>query len=740
MSDYKESLIEEKKYLHDTLEFIKKEIESETKKLDSKKLQLIEMKRQMMQETGGVSAGYQGLAENSQYLSEVNSSTAIYNHIIKQIKKYRGLLDSPYFGRIDFLEEGESLEEKLYIGLSTVIDSNSNQIYVYDWRAPISSMYYQYGRGQVEYTSPMGNIKGIITLKRQYKIKNSELIYFFDSDMAGTDKILQEMLSQSKSGRMKNIVETIQKDQDAIIRDNKHDLLIVQGVAGSGKTSIALHRIAYLLYNGMYSNLKASDVVIISPNDVFSEYISNILPELGEDNVIQLTFYDLARDVFKERFILEKREAQLESLINLQETEYGEMRKKIIDFKGSRVFIQILDRLVDYYARHDINFQDIYYDGKTIMTRQQLKNRFLNNKFNIPMAKQLKRVEETVLDKIRPLQAKRYEKIKEIVDRSEGRDFEVESFSRLLSIKYSKPFLDDLRKNTQADYFKIYKILLENPHLLIRLSKNLKIPENVESLMSCTRDAILRGHLPYEDIAPLMYLKLKIEGDRGFNSIRQVVIDEAQDYYPVHYQVFNMLFSDSKYTLLGDVNQAIDKNYDYSLYDEISLILAKEKNVKYINRSYRSSYEISKFNQKLLGKKHIAFRRHGQEPEVLKRYSEEQILMSIVEDIEFFRSSGYQSVGVICKNQSESEKVYLELKSRVENVTLGVSNKKLGSGVVIIPGYFSKGLEFDIVIVYNANKSNYHSDFDKRLLYVACTRALHYLKIYFVEEKTLFIG
>jgi DNA helicase-2/ATP-dependent DNA helicase PcrA len=331
------------------------------------------------------------------------------------------------------------------------MDRNTGQVYVYDWRAPISSIFYRYELGGAMYDSPLGISRGDVSLKRQYQIRNSKLKYFFDCSVRITDEILQEVLSHT-SAKMKNIIETIQKEQDVIIRDRDHELLIVQGVAGSGKTSIALHRIAFLLYEGLNSNLQSNNVIIISPNTVFSHYISSVLPELGEENVRQSIFDDLVLDTFQGRFGEETRDMQLETLINSRAKTERDQRHQSIDFKGSRIFKQILDRLLWHYAHRHLVFEDVYYIGTILATRQQLKNRFLHNEIGVPMAKQLKRIEKTLLEKVHPLQKNRLKRLEKIVAKSEGHEFEIKSFSRLLAIKQAKAFRERIQRFTNVDY------------------------------------------------------------------------------------------------------------------------------------------------------------------------------------------------------------------------------------------------------------------------------------------------
>ncbi|MDP4159757.1 MAG: 3'-5' exonuclease [Bacillota bacterium] len=739
MDSYHENHQEEIEYLTKTLDFIDKELEKEAKNLEEKKSDLIAARKDMYENSVHVSSDFESLIDINLHLMQVNNHISNYNP--RRIKNLTKMIDSPYFGRFDFIEKGFSEKEKIYIGLYNLMDKNTGQVYVYDWRAPISSIFYRYELGEVMYDTPAGISRGDVSLKRQYKIRNSELKYFFDCSVRITDEILQEVLSHNTSAKMKNIIETIQKEQDVIIRDRNHELLIVQGVAGSGKTSIALHRIAFLLYEGLNSNLRSKDVIIISPNAVFSHYISSVLPELGEENVRQSIFDDLVLEAFQGRFGEETRDMQLESLIHSRAKTVDDGRRQSIDFKGSRVFKQILDRLLWYYAHRLIVFEDVYYNGMILATRQQLKNRFLRNDIGIPIAKQLKIIETILLKKVHPLQKKRLKRLEKIVEKTEGHEFEIKSFSRLLAIKQAVAFRKRIQKFTKVDYRHLYTLLFKNHGLLLKLSQGLTLPETIEEIISTTLQDLQEGQVHYEDYAPLLYLKLKIEGNDVVSGIKHVVIDEAQDYTPLQYEVFKILYNNATYTVLGDVHQTIEKTIDGSIYDDISEILNKGKTIKLsLNKGYRSTCEINTFTQNLLGERtqrdYCSIERYGEEPMVIRQETLEAMDQSIIEAITNYTDQGYESVAVICKTQEDAEKVFSRLKKSVQLTLIKPRGGEVIKGALVIPTYMAKGLEFDVVIVYDVNKENYASDFDRQLLYIACTRALHRLVIYYKGDKS----
>lgn len=742
MNNYHENHLEEIEYLNKTLAFISEEMKREEDDLLEKKSDLIAARKDMYENTVHISNDFESLVDINLYLTQINNQMANYNS--RRIKKLKKMISSPYFGRFDFREEGFSEKEKIYIGLYNLMDRNTGEVYVYDWRAPISSIFYRYELGEAAYDTPAGISRGNVSLKRQYQIRNSELKYFFDCSVRITDDVLKEVLSRNTSAQMKHIIETIQKEQDLIIRDRDHELLIVQGVAGSGKTSIALHRIAFLLYEGLNSNLKANNVIIISPNTVFSHYISSVLPELGEENVRQSIFDDLVLDAFKGRFGEETRDMQLETLIHSRAKAKGSSRQRSIDFKGSKVFKQILDRLLWHYAHRLIVFEDVYYNGRILATRQQLKNRFLHNEIGIPMAKQLKLIEKTLLEKVHPLQKTRLKRLEQIVKNSEGHDFEIKSFSRLLAIKQAKAFRERIQRFTNVDYGQLYELLFKKQGLLVKLSQGPELPENIEEIVAATQQNLRDGQVFYEDYAPLLYLKLKVEGNDWFSEIKHVVIDEAQDYSLLQYEVFKLLFKNATYTVLGDIQQTIEKTIDRSLYDDISEILNKPKAVKLsLDKGYRSTREINTFTQKLLDagakQNYYSIERHGDEPLVLHQETAESIDQAIIKDIAYYTEQGYESIAVICKTQDEAEKVHCRLKKSVQIALIKPRGGEVIKGAMVIPSYIAKGLEFDVVIVYDVNKESYSTEFDKKLLYIACTRALHRLVIYYKGDKSPFI-
>lgn len=732
MDEYTRIFHEEQQYLEHTVGEIESQLNVEQQHLAHRKKSLRDSRREMLEDAGSIPNDFSGVAEISQYRSEVIVQTETYLGNLARVEKYKRMVDNPYFGRFDFLEEGEQDREKIYVGLGTLTASETYRVLVYDWRAPICSLFYRHELGPAEYESPSGTVRGEVLLKRQYKIRGGELLHFFDSSIVIRDEILQDILSRNASPQMRTIVESIQKEQDVVIRDNDHGLVIVQGAAGSGKTSIALHRVAFLLYEGLGSSLNSRNIIIISPNQVFSRYISTVLPDLGEENVEQITYDSIAGEEIQ-GLALETRAEQLERII-----EGGDsLSINSLEFKGSALFVEILDRLLWHYEHKLIPFEDVYYHGRIIATRQLLKSRFLVQR-NTPIARRLQHLEENIWEAVRPLRQERQKRIEEIVQRGEGHDLEIKSYSRYLSLKETKALGEKLHRFTRVDYKAVYKELFRKD-LFFRLTRDMELPDEIHQILQETLERLERGIVYYEDVTALLYLKIRIEGADRFPWIKHVVIDEAQDYSPLQYEVFRRLFKWADFTVLGDINQSMERGAGMSLYDDVARIFRKKDTVKLVlSKTYRSSYEITKFTQSLLGRDMLpgAFERHDAAPQIVEFETEELMQEAAAAEALSFIRDGFESVAVVCKNKTAAEKLYQQLRQKIPVELITPDSQSFNQGITIIPVYMAKGLEFDAVLVYGANKEQYSTKLDQRLLYIACTRALHRLVLYYSGEKS----
>lgn len=675
------------------------------------------------------------LVELSQYANPVLNKISEYELEANKILALKRMVDSPYFARIDFKAEDDSKFESVYIGLSSLKDDKTYEIYVYDWRAPISSVFYRFGTGKVFYDSPGGKITGEVNLKRQYEIQNGKLEYFFDADIQIFDEFLRRMLSQNASSQMKTIVETIQKDQDIIIRDMEADLMMVQGTAGSGKTSVALHRVAYLMYQGLTAKLSYDDIVVISPNVLFEKYISNVLPELGENNVSSIIFEEILCSILQAERI-QTRNQLLECLLSSTHKNNKTIIKESMAFKGSSQFVEILKRFIMDLPRW-LDFTDIYYDGQYIAYRQLLKAKILKGNKNSLLGFRLKHLEDSILEKVRAQRKNRLNKLKEFIYQKDEHTFQVEEAARMLSIHESTQLIKRIRKFTVLDGRDLYRKLFSNKDYFYRLAKGIELPDCIEEIIDYTCNNLKKDCLPYEDALALVFLNLKTNGYTGYQRIKQVVIDEAQDYYPLHFEILNSLFPKSRYTILGDINQTIGKKENLSLYNHLSKILAKEKSTLVtLDKGFRCTNEILAYSTKFLGPgfKLNSFSRKGDVPAVNTASNQAALDNLLVSEVQTCRDKGYQSIGLICKTEQDAIPLYERLKDKTDIQLITSAAENDMKGVFIIPVYMAKGLEFDAVLICDADKEHYHSEDDKNLLYIACTRALHRLNLFYTGE------
>ena len=588
------------------------------------------------------------------------------------LKKLLKSESSPYFGRVDF--NGD----KIYIGL-TYLDKNYDHL-IYDWRSPISNLFYECEIGNAEYQAKEGTIKGIMTKKRQYKIEDGKLIRVFDSNLNIVDDLLQEVLGNESSDKMKNIVDTIQKEQNEIIRDVAHKNLIVEGIAGSGKTSVALHRIAFLLYK--INNLKSKDILILSPNNVFSEYISNVLPELGEDNTQNTTWSDFANSFIKEYKGVEsftnfvKRYYEKENINDFSKIKLSDEFKDIID-----EYIAKFTKNVEFTSGIECKYKD--YDIDTL-------NKLLHERYStIPLFGRIELISEN------------------IANYNDGGKYKNKYIKELLT-----------RLNVSKDYKKIYKGLFETEEFI----KKYGIIDT-----SYINDKIIN----YDDSLIFIYMKGLLEGFPYNGIMKQIVVDEAQDYTPLQYFILKTIFKNASFTILGDVNQTINPYYKYDTLKKLDKIFTSRTANLRLTKTYRPSKEIIEYTNKILNLDFVsAIRNNNDIPVVFKK--EKNIKEDLIKNINNLKNK-YKSIAVITKNDKEANKIYNLLKNDLDISLIKTDSNIFDRNLVVVPSYVSKGLEFDSVIIYT-EKDNKYTDDEKYLYYVSCTRCQHELVIYNQED------
>lgn len=711
MENYQSELAFENNRLAETIALAEKQMDQARRSNEENKEAIIAAKRELRENTVHSIANlwssedFEALAELSQCANPVEEKVADYEETERKIARLEAIIRSPYYARIDFRFDGEEEFEKIYIGRTSLKKGRSQEMCVYDWRSPIASVFYRFVKGEVFYDAPGGRITGEVSLKRQYEIKDSVLKYFFDADVEILDEFLRELLSQNTSAQMKSIVETIQKEQDIAIRDMENDLLMVQGVAGSGKTSIAMHRAAYLMYQGLSARLSAGDIIIISPNTLFEQYISNVLPELGENNVVSAVFEEILAAVLGHERI-QSRNQFLEELI----TNHGvhDVMKRSMEFKTSPQFQEILERFLDDIPRRWIAFEDVCFEGKCLAGRETLKRKILG-RAETPLGLRLQQLEDFVLDS-------------------------PDGDGKRRIARADRPLVrQEMQKFTLLNLPGLYRKLFEEEAYFYKLSEGLVSRSEIKDILKYTRENLWGGRLYFDDAAALAYLTLRIYGNRKYRNIRQVVIDEAQDYYPLQFEIFRMLFTNAKFTVLGDMNQTFEKREDLSLYERIGRILNRKKSsLITMDKSFRCTSEILNYSLQFIGHRPEirSFNRSGEMPQIHAAADGKTFEAEILAEIRTCREKGYRSVGLICKSEKNAVSMYERFRDKTEVRLLQEESAADLQGIFLIPVYMSKGLEFDAVLICDADSGNYSSQEDKNFLYVACTRALHRLSLF----------
>lgn len=639
----------------------------------------MDIKRYMVQYRGEIDP--REMFQNELGLRQIDSLGAFTVKVREKIAK---LKDSPYFARIDFRLMKDSEAKVFYIGRFAF--SHANELLISDWRSPIAGMFYDCEIGPAGYIAPVGKIEGELTRKRQFKIKNGIMEYALESSVVIRDDLLQQELSHSSDEKMKSIIATIQKEQNIIIRNENTGTLIIQGVAGSGKTSIALHRIAYLLYR-FKDKLSAKNVTIISPNRVFGDYISNVLPELGEEPIYEVSFADIAR-------------VQLEGVVDFEtdkdplETDDAGWVERV-RFKSTLGFVKLLDEFIEEMSNHV--FEPVDYSYGSFIVKAETISALFKRYSRYPVKRRLQMIADEIYNRFDT------DNIRED-DLPDNRTI-LKALNRMLKVK-----------NTLALYKEFYK---RND-----LSKMLVMPA--------------KKRLEWSDVYPFLYLHAFFEGLKESGIIKHLVIDEMQDYTPIQYAVINLLFKCQK-TILGDFGQLINPNHLYNLEDLRQLYDGAE--FVELTKSYRSTYEIISFAKQIKSMRRFeAFERHGEPPAIIKCLNNQDELRNIGNGICAFLKSSFSSLGIITKTNRDAKLLYDLLSTDYDVYLLSPESTRFANDVLVTSIQMSKGLEFDEVIIPYVNRDTYNTEYDRSLLYIACTRAMHRLTLLYTGDVSPIIG
>ncbi len=621
--------------------------------------------------------GYENYDNQQALLHQVHAN----EEKLSKRKRLTKMLESPFFGRVDFRYDGEEESETFYIGIGNFAPRAGMRPLIYDWRAPVSGLFYDYDRGPAAYDAPGGRMEGEITSKWQYKIKNGHMIYGFESDTKIDDEILKQELGSGGDVQLKNIVRTIQKEQNAIIRNTEDRILAIQGAAGSGKTSVALHRIAYLLYHDR-ENLKAANILILSPNNAFSDYISHILPELGEEHIQEMSFDLFAYKELKEvANDCEDRYDYLEKKMKFQDSEW-EIRFKE---KQSASFIGQMEGFLAMLEEDLVNIRSFTFKGFH-KTEEEIIHLFYYKFQTVPLLARMDAVMEYLIDEYETLRGK----------------------------NISEEDMEALRETFQkmyvtTDLYEIYGWLL----------KDCGYPE-------LSNAEYERRKLEYEDVFPMLYLKYRLKGSRKHKNIKHLVIDEMQDYSYLQYSILSMLFH-CRMTILGDRAQTMDSEcQDVTKF--LPKIFGRKIRKIVMNKSYRNTLEIAEYAERIRGGEGLElFQRHGKEVEEFHGLSMEEMLENIEKQVKSANAQ-YETAAVITMNESDAYDIYRLLKNCQFPVSyMDRDTSVFKKGMTVTTFYLAKGLEFDQVFAVLGRETN---PLYKQAKYISATRALHELYVY----------
>lgn len=707
--------------------------------------------------------------EIEENLSSTNSSyekdSYVRAHLVylghKKLLDLRAIKKKPYFARIDFKPENEKKEE-LYIGKLSIIDSKTQEPLIIDWRAPISNLYYDGRIGKSSYTSPEGTIEGNISLKRQYFIENKVLEKYADIDLKTNDELLQVALSEKADDRLKNIVATIQGEQNNIIRAGMNKALIVQGVAGSGKTTIALHRIAYLIYN-CDKEFDPDNFMIIAPNKFFLNYISNVLPDLGVENVKQYTFEDLAYEIIGKKLKISDSNEKLVTIVNKEfdEINNGDVETIIKEskIKSSIKFKNIVDKYLEFLEDNYLPHKDFVIENIRIMRYENIKKLFKEEYKDLDFESRIHEVKKHVFSKIKnnkdiivnTITKKRTFKINRMLKNNDLTDEEkrqkrIEIFEEteelLRNIENDKINVVDIYFNqiVKKDCVNYYKDFISE-----FVYKEIENKNIAEYMVKNTMRNLNNNEITFEDLAPIMYIHYKIYGAKVKKDLRHVVVDEAQDYGEFQFSVLKTILKSNSMTILGDIAQGVHSYRGIENWKQFMNVEFPDGEAIYttLEKTYRTTKEIMyKANDVIekLPEYEKQFIIKG-EPviegkdsiHIIKKETEDDIIKECKEKIDEYISQNFKSIAIIGKDISECKMIKKKLEKYNKNIKLIQSkDSEYNAGISIVPSYLAKGLEFDSVILFNVNNEKYKENvLDIKLLYVAITRAMSKLDVFY---------
>jgi DNA helicase-2/ATP-dependent DNA helicase PcrA len=698
-------------------------------------------------------------ADSENYITMM-INTMFQDRMGQRLKNLASSRKKPYFARIDFCEDGTGHMEKVYIGKTSLIREEDQEVIIVDWRAPVANLYYEERLGKAEYHCPEGTIRGDLRLKRQFSVEKGELLDIQDIDITTNDAFLQSYLGANADNRLKDIVSTIQAEQNRVIRADMWNPLIVQGAAGSGKTTIALHRISYLIYT-YKKTIRPENFLILAPNKLFLNYISEVLPELGAENVRQTTFPDLALNCLHCRWKMQDPNEKLAFLTDprVPAAESEQMIKCSL-FKSSMDWKRILEAYLHQLEQTYLPEEDFRLESDTVMTREEIQSLFQEEYNDLPFRKRMGRIRHTLQHKVKNAEKQMTERVQKICDQkvyalkqspvkeSDRRQRIIQTIEkkdaylgqiRRASKSAVKAYLRQIRKRTPLEYYRDFFL----SGAFEQLSGPYIDPEQIRYIRERTLDHIHQGKPEMEDLAPLLYLKLETDGLDRKTPIRHIVVDEAQDLSVFQLYLLKRMMHGGSMTILGDLCQGIHSYRGITDWNTVMEEVFQGK-CRYLTlkKSYRTTVEI--MNAANAAARRLPYDlppaepviRHGQPPEIQQVCDLAELSDKMAKNIRDCRENGLKTIAVLCKTEEECRELGKRIRNRIPDIRLITGREgEYPGGAVLLPVYLAKGLEFDAVLLSNASENCYPEDeLHTKVLYVAMTRPLHRLYIYFIGK------
>ena len=687
--------LQEEQNLEYTLNLLSQEILNYIQKRKDVSDYILEYRKKFIEEYRDDEDKVMEYFDHERYVKE-----EMYRTIDKKLAEFTKLKESPYFGKVNFEDNGYA--EQIYVGRYGLTPEGNFDAAIVDWRAPVASLFYKGTLGETSYKSPAGEVLVDILARRQIMIKKGKLEGFFDSDIDVKDDILQMILSSNAGEKLKDIVMTIQKEQDEIIREERMKVVVVNGVAGSGKTTIALHRVAYLLYN--FREQLGDKVLILGPNDIFIDYIGEVLPTLGESNVNQQTFaHFVINEIGLNEPVIDFT-AYLEEVLKVNEEVINEIK-----YKAGEGFISVLDKKCEDLENSYFNVQAAKFFDEEVVSIEEINDLFENYYKYMPLFRRSKKIKRIITEKLK-------DKRDELV-----RNLNAEVKGKLASLTEEQLVIEQNNIEFQRK-IRIREIVRE---LMIQKENLAKWIDN-ESIVDIYKEFTNTENLSYLDLPAILYLMIKLDGKKASKEIKHIVIDEAQDYSMLQFIVLKELTGCKSYTIVGDSNQRLIKvEEEPAMLKLKSLFGGFVKNYA-LNKSYRSTFQIMEYASKLLDENAIVpFVRKGKfDVEEVEVKDEDDLIDTILETLEDYDDENYDNIAIITKDKEELKKIAPELKKFTKLLAFDREDVIYRGGKVIVPSYYAKGLEFDGVIIVNFDDNT--NDLVK---YIMATRALHRLKV-----------